>query len=166
MSEPAAYDEIGPEDEALLRELRQAAHRHDPVPPVLLSIAKDSFTWRTVDEELAEMVWDSAAPADFAHRGVLVRSSTADIRLLSFATPHLTLELEILATGSRRRLIGELSPEGPARVVVEHQGGSSEDTTDAHGRFLIADLPAGRMKLRCEPSDGSGTALVTAWLEI
>jgi hypothetical protein len=166
--EPADLDQLGPgqfgpEDVALLQDIARLAARRDPVPPALVAMAKSSFTWRTVDEELAEMVWDSASSAD---HGVLVRSSTASVRLLTFATPHLTLELEILPSGTRRRLVGELTPSTGARVVVEHEAGTSEDVSDEHGRFLINDVPAGRMKLRCVPADGAGVALVTTWMDI
>ncbi|RKS80451.1 hypothetical protein CLV35_0883 [Motilibacter peucedani] len=159
--------EVGPEpgadDLALLQDIARLAARRDPVPPALVAMAKASFTWRTVDEELAEMVWDSAVQAG---EGALVRSAAAGVRLLTFATPHLTLELEVVQTGTRRRLVGELTPATGARVVVEHDGGTSEDVSDEHGRFLVDDVPAGRIKLRCVPADGAGAALVTTWMEV
>jgi hypothetical protein len=59
--------------------------------------------------------------------------------------------------------VGELTPGRPARVVVEHAGGTLTEQADELGRFLVAELPAGRVRLRCEPDDAP--PVVTPWLE-
>ena len=131
----------------------------DAVPPELLRMARESFTWRTVDAELAELVADSAQAAGAA----LVRSGTPRVRLLTFTAGELRLELELLVEGAERRVVGEVVPGGRARITVEHLDGSLTEDTDEFGRFLVAGVPAGRIRVRCAPADGA--ALVTPWLE-
>jgi hypothetical protein len=111
-----------------------------------------------VDAELAELVRDSAETA-----GALVRSGTAGVRLLTFAAGEQQLELELLVVGGSRRIVGELVPGGPARITVEHLDGALTEDTDELGRFVVAGVPAGRVRVRCAPADGP--ALVTPWLE-
>ena len=145
------------EDDALLAELGVAARAADPVPPGLLTFAREAFTWRTVDAELAELTADSREAAGAGMRG------PGDVRLLSFTAGELRLELELLVDGPLRRVVGELSPPGPARVTVEHPAGELVEDADELGRFLVTGVPAGRVRVRCEP--GSGRAMVTPWLD-
>ena len=74
-----------PDDAVLEEQLRQIIERLDPVPERLLAAAKDCYTWRTVDSDLAELVFDSMAE----DHGVLVRGAD-DPRLLSFEAHDLT----------------------------------------------------------------------------
>ena len=46
-------------DDDLLRELGRVVTAADPVPPEVIAAAKASFTWRTIDAELAELAFDS-----------------------------------------------------------------------------------------------------------
>ena len=43
----------------LWQELRAAIATADPVPPEVLRAARESFTWRTIDAELAALTYDS-----------------------------------------------------------------------------------------------------------
>jgi hypothetical protein len=147
-----------PESDPLWDELVQVVRARDAVPPELIRMARESFTWRTVDAELAELVADSAEMA-----GALVRSGTPDVRLLTFSAGGLQLEIELLVVGSARRIVGELVPGGPARITVEHLDGTLTEDSDELGRFMVAEVPAGRIRVRCAPADGP--ALVTPWLE-
>jgi len=144
-------------DDDLVRELARAVAVHDPVPAELLVFAREAFTWRTVDAELAELVADSSAAAGAGLRG------PADVRLLSFIVGEQQLDLELLVDGGARRLVGELTPGRPALVVVEHAGGSLTQDADELGRFLVTGVPAGRLRVRCEPA--GGTPIVTPWLD-
>jgi hypothetical protein len=144
-------------DDELVRRLARAAAVHDPVPPELLTFAGEAFTWRTVDAELAELVADSLETAGAGLRG------GSDVRLLTFTAGDRQLDVELLTEGASHRLVGELTPPQPARVLVEHAGGTSTEETDELGRFLLADVPPGRFRLRCEPADGP--AVVTPWLD-
>ncbi|WP_369139059.1 hypothetical protein [Modestobacter versicolor] len=144
-------------DDELVRALARAVAVHDPVPPALLDFAREAFTWRTVDAELAELVADSLETAGAGLRGA------SDVRLLTFTAGEQQLDLELIADGAARRLVGELTPGRPARVVVEHPGGTLTEQADELGRFLVADVPAGRVRVRCEPDDAP--PVVTPWLD-
>src|SRR3954454_6431033 len=87
-------------------ELRAIFNQVDPVPLLLEDAARGAFTWRTVDDELAELMRDSADE----EAGALVRSGTGP-RQLSFESPRLGIELEVVSTGPReRRVQGQLLP--------------------------------------------------------
>ncbi|MET0326995.1 MAG: hypothetical protein ABW219_17400, partial [Ilumatobacteraceae bacterium] len=48
-------------DDELQAVLARALRTVDPVPDHVLAGARAAWTWRTIDEELAELVFDSAA---------------------------------------------------------------------------------------------------------
>src|SRR4051812_43068987 len=124
-------------------ELRALMARLDPVPPGVGEAAKAAFTWRTVDDELAELMRDSAEDA------LAVRSGGGP-RTLSYESPSLAVELEVTALGDRtRRVAGQLLPPAPAAVAVERGDGTRVATeTDELGRFTFEVLPAGPARLR------------------
>ena len=99
-------------DDDLLGELRTAL-TPDPVPAAVVEAARASFTWRSVDEELAELLSDSA---DLALTGV---RGTGD-RRLSFEAPQLVIEFVLVPGPRGSRLEGQLAPPGPARIEVRH----------------------------------------------
>jgi hypothetical protein len=124
--------------------LRTIIARVDPVPPGLDEAARAAFTWRTIDEELAELMRDSADEG----AEVLVRSGTGP-RQLSFESPRLGIEIEVVATGPReRRLEGQLLPPGAAMVTLERPGedGVSVQADDL-GRFVLDGLRVGVVRL-------------------
>ena len=94
------------EDAALLAELRELAsrwirsHRNSwPWPRPALSL-------HSIDADLAALTYDSAVDiGDMA----LVRGP-ATLRLLTFEGPGITVELEAVTVGRRRRLVGQLVP--------------------------------------------------------
>jgi hypothetical protein len=160
MTDPRQDPDVGADERRLLGELAQVVRERDPVPAELVEIARQSFTWRTVDAELAQLVADSEEPGG----ATLIRSTTASVRLLAFATRDLRLDLEVLAEGPARRLVGELDPGTAARIVVEHPSGTLTEDTDEFGRFLVTGVPGGLVRLRCRPA--SGRPLLTPWLKI
>src|ERR1700722_7045820 len=87
-------DERG--DEELAEELRRLAAQADPVPPLLMQAPIDAFSWRDIDAELAELVFDSLFDTDEA---TLVRSSP-DRRMVSFKTAELTIDIEVSGAGT------------------------------------------------------------------
>jgi hypothetical protein len=153
--EHAGPEDAGREDLVLEEELRALAARLEPVPERLVQAAVDAYAWRTVDADLAELVFDSLADRQEA---ALVRGGQGE-RLLSFQASSLTIEVEVTATGTARRLIGQLVP--PQRADVEI------------GRFIADSLPAGPVSLRCAaPAGAPGAAgqiqppVVTDWVPI
>jgi hypothetical protein len=144
-------------------ELRQAAARFDPVPHELLQAAADAFSWRTIDAELAELVFDSLVDHDEA---ALVRGPP-ERRLLSFQSGGLTIDLEVTSTRSSRALVGQLVP--PQQASIEVRVGASVVATDADelGRFRAGPVPAGPMSLRCSAAPQQpGPVIVTDWVPI
>jgi hypothetical protein len=153
---------LGPEDEELLQELRAAARRFDPPPDSVLDAARASLTWRTIDAELAALQFDSVV--DLAATGV--RSSEGP-RLLTFAAPGLSIEVEVSPIGPRRQLVGQLVPAQPARIDVRHAGGVTTVQADHLGRFGADAISAGPVSLRCHLGDTpSSLPVVTEWIPL
>lgn len=125
--------------------------------------AQAAFTWRTVDEELAELsawatlvlTYDSAAddPA-------LVRAAAVDEpRQLTFASDALTLDIEVEPESLR----GQLMPAGPGTATVEFGSGFVvEVQVDEDGMFRL-DRPsdAGPVRIRCQVGE---LAVSTSWM--
>ena len=131
-------------------ELRAVLNRVDPVPPLLEEAARAAFDWRTIDEQLAELMHDSAASEEEA--GALLVRSDGGPRQLSFEAEALGIELEVTSIGEReRRFAGQLLPPAPAWVTFELAGFSDESVTvqaDELGRFVLDRFRAGVMRLR------------------
>jgi len=150
-------------DDRLVEELRRVAALADPVPPRVLDAARGSFTWRTIDAELAELAFDSAAQAGNL---ALVRSSGGR-RLLTFDSPNLSIEVEVTATEPARRLVGQLVPPQRAGIEVRHAGGLVTVDADELGRFVADGVAGGPVSLVCRLADATGSkAVATAWLVI
>jgi hypothetical protein len=124
--------------------LRLVVAQVDPVPALVDEAARAAFGWRTIDEDLAELLRDSAD--EVLEAGVRGGSGP---RQLSFESPRVGIELEVVSTGPReRRLEGQLLPPGSAMVTVERPGADAVSVqTDDLGRFVIDGLRAGAMRL-------------------
>jgi hypothetical protein len=147
------------DDELLLAELRAVAARVDPVPAAVVDAARASLTWLRVDAELAELLSDSAVE----HRSLALVRSDGGSRSLSFGSGELTIDVEILVEGSRRRLVGQLVPPGPGTVEVQSPTLRTTVDADDLGRFRADGVPPGRMRLRVTRD---GVAVETSWIEI
>lgn len=155
-------DDVHGADEAdtrLLDALRAAANRLDPVPPAVEFAARESFTWRAIDAELADLAYDSLLD-DARLAGV--RSGDAP-RTLTFEAAALSVEVEVTEAGERRRLVGQIVPPQRAEVEIRHPGGTVNVEADEVGRFA-ADVGAGPVSLRCRVEEGDGPPLETAWV--
>ena len=141
-------------------ELRAIFSHLDPVPELLDDAARTAFTWRTVDAELADLMRDSAEE----EAGALVRSGGGP-RQLSFESPKLGIELEVVATGPReRRLDGQLLPPAAVTVTVERPGEDPVSVqADELGRFSLDGLRAGVMRLHVILR---GTQIAVPWTSI
>lgn len=132
------------DDDDLVAELRAAATRIDPVPDDVFAAARSAIVWRTIDAELAEFLDDP----------LVVMRSGAQATLLRFQGPGLSVEVEVLVDGRRRRLVGQLVPAQAGGVAIRHRAGRAEVTADEIGRFSAGDLPPGPVSLRCETTAG------------
>ncbi len=150
-------------DDELLAELGDAVAEQQSVSERRRTAARAAFTWRTVDEELAELVHDSALDA-----GATVRS-VGTVRTLAFGTDGMTLELEV-DLGS---VLGQVIPEGAAaaplgggtaKVVLHRPSGIDQPThADERGFFRIPDVEPGPARFTVEMA---GARLVTPWVTL
>jgi hypothetical protein len=149
-------------DAALLRELGRVLGVHDPVPAEAVRAAKASFTWRTVDAELAALTYDSADDRET----VEVVRGAGPSRLLTFEADWLTIEAEVTAVGTTRRLVCQLVPPQVADVEVQSADATVHATADQLGRFTVEGVPPGPVRLRCIPAAADRRPVVTQWMPI
>jgi hypothetical protein len=143
-------------DDQLLARLGAALEAVDPVPEHVLDAAKGAFTWRTIDAELASLVFDSAAEDLIGVR------SAETLRQLTFSAPGFEVELIILSDATRR-LVGQLVPPQPAEIVLHHEAGETVVQSDSLGRFTIDDVPVGSVRLTCRLDGEEGSVVQTEW---
>lgn len=152
-----------PGDTELEAELRRVVAQAEPVPRGLVDAAVDAFAWRTIDADLAELVFDSLVDHDEA---ALVRG-TGQGRMLSFQTSALTIDVEVTGTGESRMLVGQLVPPQRAGVAIRHADNMVTIESDELGRFSAGPLRAGPISLRCRLRAGTAQPpVVTDWVAI
>jgi hypothetical protein len=143
-------------DTELLTALAALIRRVDAVPEDVRSAASASLSWRDPDAALAVLTADTtAAGAQLAG----VRGKPP--RLLTFEVDDVTIDLELTAEAGRVRVVGQLVPTGPAQITVVHEDGSRGCVADVLGRFVISDIPTGRVRVCCTPT--GGRTLRTEW---
>lgn len=148
-------------DEATLASLREAVERFDPVPASVREAAVAAFAWRTVDAELAGLVYDSALD-ERALEGV---RGDGGPRLVTFEGAGLTVEVEVAAQGRLRRLVGQLVPPASAVVHVHHASRVSSAEADELGRFVVDEVLAGPVRISCRPVP-AGPRVDTDWVTL
>jgi hypothetical protein len=152
-------------DDELLQELRAVIDKIDPPPSEVTEFAKAALGWRRLDAELAELLADSALETSAASG---VRSGGAD-RRLSFRAGDLSIDLEISAEGSVRRLLGQVAPP-PAGAMVEVQSGDGQIIASAEcdslGRFRLSLETNGRARLRVVLDDPGAANVETSWFTL
>jgi hypothetical protein len=142
-------------DLGLENELREIAALLDPVPDGLLGDAMRAFTLRTLDAELAALTFDSWEEEP----SISVRGG-AGPRLLTYEVGGVAVELEVFAA----RLVGRVTPEGPARIAVQRREEELLVRSDPLGRFTAEGLARGPLRLRVTLD--SGPTVVTSWTRI
>jgi len=144
------------DDDALMQELKQALARSAPGSDAVLEAGRSAYTWRTVDEELARLTYDSVLDD-----GALVRS-TGSARNLVFEGDHLSVAVDILP----RRIVGQLVPAVRGDVVVQSRTGEvARGTADAYGCFTVdvGSTSDPLLRLRCTTASRT---VVTDWISI
>jgi hypothetical protein len=152
------------DDRQLLALLRSAlATDGDPtvaeVPPTVLppnvrDAALAAWSWRTVDEELAELAYDSGAEPELAG----VRGDTRH-RQLTFEWDGSTLEVELYG----RELLGQVLPGRRVRVRLSTPDGQGPELdSDDRGRFRAEEVPSGVFRLSYDAHDGPRRS--TGWI--
>ncbi|HVQ89822.1 MAG TPA: hypothetical protein VMU51_02190 [Mycobacteriales bacterium] len=143
------------DDDELLAQLADVLDEESPVPAEALIAARAAFALHRLDEEFAELLFDSAdVPAPAGLRG-----PPAWPRQLTYQVGDLLIECEVDATG----LIGQVLPAMPVTLEVMTSTGATRPVdVDSGGRF-VAPLPGhGPIRLRCQP--GQRRPVLTPWL--
>jgi hypothetical protein len=143
-------------DDELLDALRDALTTADDVPRAFVEAGKAAFVWRTIDAELAALTYDSAwdSPAAMA-----VRSESATLRSLTFASDGWTIEIELTPDG----VLGQLDPPEAGSVSARDDGGTLAGADiDELGFFTLRPVPATPYRLVCTTE--SGTTILTGWI--
>ncbi|WIV58126.1 hypothetical protein [Amycolatopsis nalaikhensis] len=142
-------------DEELLDQLRAAAAQADPVPDLVLRQARAALSTRELDAELAELAFDT----DLAEAGA-VRAAGDEVRLLSFESPRVSVELQVEYTDGRVVLRG-LVTGATGDAVIEVSGEHHTRPIDDDGWFTATGLPRGATRVRLTTPDG--TVVTTGW---
>ena len=148
----------GPADE-LLGRLAGLLDRIDPMPAQVTVEASALFGLRRLDEELAELVRDSAEE----HGRLLAVRGEGDVRLISFETGPVTVELQVTERGTARDLVAQITGTEVARAEVETSAGRRAVTVQ-DSLFTMDGVPGGLLRLRL--LTGAGRDLVTSWVKV
>lgn len=149
--------EQGPSD-VELELLLQAMFGSEPAPPEQSEFAIAAFDLPRIDEELAELVYDSTALAD----PVGVRSGEHKHVQLSFAQGDLSLDAEWEST-EPVTITGQFEAPSPRALTMHRISGATEIELDEHGEFEISDLIHGPIRFSGRSAAGN---LETDWFNI
>lgn len=144
------------DDEKLIEALREAMASAEDVPAAFVEAGKAAFAWRTIDAELAALTYDSALdPLD----APAIRSESAILRSLTFASDGWTVELELTPDA----VLGQLDPPDVGAVTARGDGGKlATAEIDELGFFVLGPPPTVPYRLVCQTQ--SGTTILTGWI--
>lgn len=145
-------------DEALLVHLGSVAAQVDPVPDLVLDLARLAWTTRALDAELLQLV-DQTTGAP-----VGVRSTTLQPRVLTFEGDDVALDVQVEHVDGGVRLVGQVlpSPLGGGSVTIEQPDGTTVSArVDDLGGFRAAGL--GRQLLRVRVELDGRRPFTTPW---
>jgi len=138
---------------SLLARLRRVWETIDPAPDDLADRALFTLGLADLDTdfELLRLTERGDALAG-ARAGA---ASAARVTHITFASANVSVMLAVGPAGSGphdglldgRRIDGWIAPAAAARVVAHSDTGECETTADEHGRFVLTDVPAGRLRL-------------------
>jgi hypothetical protein len=135
------------DDDVLQAVLARSLRATDPTPADAIAVAKAAAGLGRADDELAVLVSDS-----LVGEGVAVRREVGESRLLTYATPRLTVDLELGADG--HTLMGQIMPTGRYALELEMADAVIQASTDEIGRFRL-ELGPGWCRVRVRGSEGS-----------
>jgi hypothetical protein len=148
------------DDEQLLAALGEALRAADEVPRQFVDAGKAVYTWHNVDAELAALTFDSASESA-GRVPALTRTEMAPLRALTFASPRLSIHLEV----TRDALHGQVVPEQAGEIELRPATGAPTTIeVDEVGWFVIRPAPSGAFRLRCHTA--AGTAVLTDWITL
>jgi hypothetical protein len=143
-------------DDDMMAGLRRAADQLDPVPDLVLRAARAALSTRRMDDELAALLMDSelVTPGQ-------VRAAGDDVRLLSFETEQVSIELQVEHIDgliSLRGLVSGASGEAVIEATAERRAVPIDD----EGWFVTNGLPRGATRVRVTADSGAPTT--TGWV--
>ena len=143
-------------NEELLAAVGDALRSAGAVPRSVTVVGQAAWSWRTIDAELASLVFDSYLEDAAAVRG----EEGSGARLLIFEGGDGTsVEFEV----GENSLVGQLLPAVSGRVSLLHPDGAKIETqTDQVGGFVLP-LPNGPFRLLCQTEE---TTFTTEWLSL
>ena len=143
-------------DDELMTALAEAVAEGDELTDRRRADAQAAFTWRTVDEELMELLHDSSLEA-----GAAVRSAGETTeRVLSFGVGEITLELEL----DGDVVIGQVLPGQLGTVALQRIDAESRTfATDEAGFFRIQGVTPGLARFVVTVSNET---LTTTWVHL
>lgn len=149
----------GADDDLTLERLAGMAAQLDPPPPQVTAAAMDAYIWRSVDAELADLVYDSWLD-DRPLAGVRAAGGP---RRLRFDSADCTVEVEFESKGAGPgQLTGQVVPPQEGTVEVRNAEQHLSVPVDQLGRFMVERLPPGHVSLRYQATDGFSAE--TAWI--
>lgn len=154
--------------EATFRRFAELVRRTDGPPDSVeaaaLAVGSRSGTirWRSVDDELAALVYDSDGDPELSEK---VRARPGSFRRMSFEAPDLLLEVEV--TLSRpRSLVCQIVPAQPAAFELRQASGAVTAETDSFGTFHVKSVPSGAVSMWCRPLAEQAASVATSWVRI
>ncbi|GIF72418.1 hypothetical protein [Asanoa siamensis] len=147
----------------LLGAYRRIAAIVDPPPADVLAAARAAFLTRDLDGAIAVLVADSRASVGYQP----VRAEPDQAQghwLLTFEGGGIRADLEVGEDAAGLRLLGLLSGTAEGDCELEQAGVRRPVEVDALGRFVVAGVSHGPIRLRCRAADG--TRVTTAWVTI
>jgi hypothetical protein len=145
-------------DDILVAELREALAVRAAVPREFIAIARSAYAWHHIDAELAQLIYDSE---DDTELSASLRSESATIRALTFASALFSIEVEVTDDA----LYGQLVPPQPGTMEIQTLAGEHTDgEIDEVGCFTVEPKPGGKFRLRFH-TNGQPDVL-TGWLTL
>ena len=149
---------IPPTDDQLMAMLAEAQRAGDDVSDRSRAAARAAFAWRSIDEELMELTYDSRIHDEVAVRGASdpVGGST----VVGFQGAAFSLEVE----RDGEELMGQVVPAEKCRVtLVTREGEGLTVHADETGFFTLPLTGAGPCRLRVRVGD---LVESTSWLDL
>lgn len=149
---PPDDEAVEAQDDVLLAELRAAVSAKDPVPARLIESAGAAYSWRTIDEELAQLQFDSLAEA------TAVRSVDSAIHL-SYGASETWIEIDVTDDA----ILGQVEPPADEVRLVFGSGNHLAAACDEFGQFRFERPPSGPVRLVAYLQ---GREVATEWFTI
>ncbi len=147
-----------PEDDAeLLDVVRQVLDAADPMPSDLVERVRFAIDLEDVDVEVSRLV-EMPVPAG--------ARSDEFARLVTFQSDSLTIMVTLeQGTDGTTRIDGWLTPAACRRIEVRCTSGPLSTESDDTGRFSLAAVPAGNVRLVVHDS-GSTLRVITPTIQV